>query len=59
MKWLKIFYRRFFTQQYKRTCVPDGPKIGSVGLSQRGDLKMPSDACSKLWLDEVERIEKE
>ncbi len=58
LKWLKTFYRRFFTQQYKRTCVPDGPKIGSVGLSPRGDLKMPSDACSKLWLDEVERIEK-
>ncbi len=57
LKWLKTFYRRFFAQQYKRTCVPDGPKIGSVGLSPRGDLKMPSDACSRLWLEEVERIE--
>jgi len=57
LEWLRIFYRRFFAQQYKRTCVPDGPKIGSVGLSPRGDLKMPSDACSSLWLDEIERIE--
>ena len=47
-KWLKEFYRRFFTQQFKRSCLPDGPKIGSIGLSPRGDLKMPSDAVSRL-----------
>ncbi|MBQ8589272.1 MAG: NAD(+) synthase [Firmicutes bacterium] len=53
-KWLKVFYRRFFTQQFKRSCVPDGPKVGSVGLSPRGDWKMPSDADVALWLDELE-----
>ena len=55
-KWLVTFYRRFFTQQFKRNCMPDGVKIGSVGLSPRGDLMMPSDACGKLWLDEVEKL---
>ena len=45
-KWLKNFYRRFFTQQFKRSCLPDGPKVGSVALSPRGDLRMPSDACA-------------
>ena len=56
LKWLKVFYRRFFNQQFKRSCVPDGPKVGSVALSPRGDLRMPSDACSRLWLDELEAI---
>ena len=56
LKWLKTFYRRFFTQQFKRSCLPDGPKVGSVALSPRGDLRMPSDAVSKLWLDELETI---
>ncbi len=50
-KWLKTFYRRFFSQQYKRSCLPDGPKIGSVGLSPRGDLTMPSDASVREWLE--------
>ncbi len=57
-KWLKTFYRRFFTQQFKRSCMPDGPKVGSVGVSPRGDLRMPSDACMTLWMQELERIEK-
>ena len=52
--WLKTFYRRFFSQQFKRSCLPDGPKIGSVSLSPRGDWRMPSDAAAKLWLDELE-----
>ncbi len=56
LKWLKTFYRRFFTQQFKRSCMPDGVKIGSVGLSPRGDFKMPSDASYKIWLDEVEKL---
>ena len=57
-KWLKTFYRRFFAQQFKRSCLPDGPKVGSVAVSPRGDLRMPSDACSRLWLKELEMIEK-
>ena len=56
LKWLKNFYRRFFTQQFKRSCLPDGPKVGSVSLSPRGDLRMPSDACAALWLAEVEKL---
>lgn len=56
LKWLKNFYRRFFTQQFKRSCLPDGVKIGSVGISPRGDLKMPSDASAKIWLDEIENL---
>lgn len=55
-KWLKIFYRRFFTQQFKRSCLADGPKVGSVALSPRGDLRMPSDACAALWLEETEKL---
>ena len=55
-KWLYTFFRRFFQQQFKRSCLPDGPKVGSVGLSPRGDWRMPSDAMSKLWLDEIEKI---
>lgn len=55
-KWLATFYRRFFSQQFKRSCLPDGPKIGSVTLSPRGDFRMPSDASSRLWLDIVENL---
>ncbi len=57
LKWLKTFYRRFFGQQFKRSCMPDGPKIGSVTLSPRADLRMPSDASARLWLDELENLE--
>ncbi|MBQ9023453.1 MAG: NAD(+) synthase [Eubacterium sp.] len=56
LKWLKTFYRRFFSQQFKRSCLPDGPKVGSVAVSPRGDLRMPSDASSRLWLEELERL---
>ncbi|MBQ4590029.1 MAG: NAD(+) synthase [Bacteroidaceae bacterium] len=55
-KWLTTFCRRFFQQQFKRSCLPDGPKVGSVGLSPRGDWRMPSDACATLWLKECEEI---
>ena len=56
LKWLKNFYRRFFQQQFKRSCLPDGPKVGSVAVSPRGDLRMPSDACATLWLEQVEAL---
>ena len=56
LKWLKTFYRRFFAQQFKRSCLPDGPKVGSVAVSPRGDLRMPSDACATLWLSELENL---
>ena len=56
LKWLKTFFRRFFNQQFKRSCMPDGPKVGSVALSPRGDWRMPSDASSALWLEELEQI---
>lgn len=59
LKWLKNFYRRFFAQQFKRSCLPDGPKVGSVALSPRGDWRMPSDADSKIWMDEIEKLEKD
>ena len=55
-KWMKAFYRRFFTQQFKRSCTPDGVKVGSVSLNPRGDWRMPSDASGRIWLDEVERL---
>ncbi len=55
-KWLVSFYRRFFTQQFKRSCLPDGPKVGSVTLSPRGDFRMPSDACAALWLQEAQSL---
>ena len=55
-KWLYTFFRRFFQQQFKRSCLPDGPKVGSVSLSPRGDWRMPSDAMSQLWLEEIENI---
>lgn len=54
LKWLKTFYRRFFSQQFKRSCLPDGPKVGSVAVSPRGDLRMPSDAVVREWLEELE-----
>lgn len=56
LNWLRIFYRRFFSQQFKRSCVPDGPKVGSVALSPRGDLRMPSDASARMWLAELDGI---
>lgn len=56
LKWLKFFIKRFFNQQFKRSCIPDGVKVGTVSLSPRGDLRMPSDAEAKLWLDELETI---
>ena len=56
LKWLKVFYRRFFNQQFKRSCLPDGPKVGTVAVSPRGDLRMPSDACANLWLRELESL---
>ena len=57
LKWLKTFYRRFFSQQFKRSCLPDGPKVGSVTLSPRGDWRMPSDACAAMWLNQLENLE--
>ena len=59
LKWLKVFFHRFFTQQFKRSAMPDGPKVGAVGLSPRGDLHMPSDAQERAWLAEVEEVERE
>lgn len=53
-KWLKVFYKRFFSQQYKRSCLPDGPKVGSINLSPRGDWRMPSDSEARLWLEGLE-----
>ncbi len=59
LKWMRNFYRRFFNQQFKRSCMPDGPKVGSVCLSPRGDWRMPSDASSALWLSEIDRLEED
>lgn len=56
LRWEKNFYRRFFSQQFKRSCLPDGPKVGTVAVSPRGDLRMPSDASAALWLSEVEKL---
>lgn len=56
IKWLSTFYRRFFSQQFKRSCLPDGPKVGSINLSPRGDWRMPSDAIAKTWLDEIDAL---
>ena len=56
LKWLRTFYKRFFAQQFKRSCLPDGPKVGSVAVSPRGDLRMPSDACGDIWLKELEEL---
>ncbi|MBO6267563.1 MAG: NAD(+) synthase, partial [Clostridium sp.] len=55
-KWLGTFYRRFFSQQFKRSCLPDGPKVGSAAVSPRGDLRMPSDASARLWLSQIEGL---
>jgi len=52
-----VFYRRFFSQQFKRSCLPDGPKVGSVALSPRGDWRMPSDAVVSLWLAELDTLD--
>ena len=57
LKWLRTFYWRFFAQQFKRSCLPDGPKVGSVAVSPRGDLRMPSDACVSAWIKEVEGLQ--
>ena len=56
LKWLKNFYRRFFMQQFKRSCLPDGPKVGTVAVSPRGDLRMSSDSCVRIWMDQVEKL---
>lgn len=56
LKWLKTFCRRFFSQQFKRSCLPDGPKVGTVALSPRGDWRMPSDACVAVWMKELETL---
>ena len=56
LKWLRTFFRRFFIQQFKRSCLPDGPKVGSATLSPRGDWRMPSDASSALWLKELDEL---
>ena len=58
LKWLKNFYRRFFMQQFKRSCLPDGPKVGSVALSPRGDWRMPSDASVAMWMKDLDQINK-
>ena len=55
-KWLQVFFKRFFAQQFKRSCLPDGPQVGEISLSPRGSWKMPSDAASALWLNELETI---
>ena len=56
LEWLKVFYRRFFAQQFKRSCLPDGPKVGSVALSPRGDWRMPYDASYQIWAKELETL---
>jgi NAD+ synthase (glutamine-hydrolysing) len=56
-KWLHTFYRRFFSQQFKRSCIPDGPKVGTIALSPRGDLRMPSDASVHVWMEELETLQ--
>ena len=58
-KWLYTFCHRFFRQQFKRSCLPDGPKVGSAAVSPRGDLRMPRDACSRLWLEELETLDED
>ncbi|MBQ1939734.1 MAG: NAD(+) synthase, partial [Alistipes sp.] len=56
LKWLKVFFRRFFSQQFKRSALPDGPKVGLVSLSPRGDWRMPSDASARMWLKELDKL---
>lgn len=58
-RWLRTFYWRFFSQQFKRNCVPDGPKVGTVALSPRGDLRLPSDASAALWLKQMDELKEE
>ena len=58
-KWLKTFYRRFFSQQFKRSCLPDGPKVGTVAVFPRGDLRMPSDASARIWMEELDHLDDE
>ena len=58
-KWLSNFYRRFFSQQFKRSCLPDGPKVGTVGVSPRGVLIMPSDASVEVWLEDLDKCRPE
>lgn len=55
-KWMRTFFRRFFQQQFKRSCLPDGPKVGTVSISPRGDWRMPSDACATIWLNECDTL---
>ncbi|HCO28116.1 MAG TPA: hypothetical protein DIT54_01445, partial [Lachnospiraceae bacterium] len=57
--WLRTFHWRFFSQQFKRNCLPDGPKVGTVALSPRGDLRMPSDASSAIWIKQMEELREE
>ena len=57
LKWLRKFYWRFFSQQFKRSCLPDGPKVGSIAVSPRGDLRMPSDAVVQIWIDELKELD--
>lgn len=59
LKWLRTFYRRFFSQQFKRSCMPDGAKVGTINLSPRGDWRMPSDASASVWLKEIDELESE
>ena len=56
LKWLKVFYKRFFSQQFKRSCLPDGPKVGTIALSPRGDWRMPSDADVQIWLEDCNEL---
>ncbi|MEG1367387.1 MAG: NAD(+) synthase, partial [Oscillospiraceae bacterium] len=56
LHWLEVFCRRFFAQQFKRSCMPDGPKVCEISLSPRGDLRMPSDAVADIWLDEIKKL---
>ena len=58
LKWLEVFVRRFFSQQFKLSSMPDGPKVGSVALSPRGDWRMPSDTSPDVWLEEIEAMKK-
>ena len=57
LKWQKVFAKRFFQQQFKRSCLPDGPKVGSVAVSPRGDLRMSSDSSARIWMKELEELE--
>ena len=59
LKWLEVFHRRFFTQQFKRSCLPDGPAVFDVSVSPRGGLAMPSDALNTIWLDEIRELKEQ